>query len=323
MNQLPFVPQAFEPPRSFSSSSSSTSRCREIAVSSPEPLLWKDRPSPVHHGLGGHFASRQGFEVPSIPYLNVLSTESHRLRYRLSSTNPGSLLQDAKTGHKRCWDTLCASVSEDQSAEERDDETCFSRRGDVTPDPIQTSEISVDCTEDRSPRIKRRKLVSRRVSLAGQQPSTYPSSKQRLTGYSTHHLQELQALVRGYCNAPTEQRGLSFEAKTIQDATGYSLVKPKRRATLRSLIPIIHQMDKQKKRDTAYWEAETDCRVEKSVSSGKYRYYSLGSNSKRVRSEEYSHRYMESIWRNSQSRFEHARQWQANFDTIGESCLGM
>jgi hypothetical protein len=117
---------------------------------------------------------------------------------------------------------------------------------------------------------------------------------------------------------PRELRATSQQARLIEESTGYPLLQPvihddpqsqaNRRAVLSKMAPIIEEIDRRKAEDTAKWEYETGCRVERSR-SGKYRYISIETNTK-LGSEEYKRRYMGVINRESSLRLSKARQWQ-------------
>lgn len=133
------------------------------------------------------------------------------------------------------------------------------------------------------------------------------------------NMKDLQALVRGYCKVPKAQRSSSKEASAIEETTGYPLVTPdeidhplslsNRRSVLQKMAPIIEEIDKRKAEDIAKWEYETECRVERSSKSGKYRYISIETNTK-VGSQEYKRRYMGVLAREAPLRLAKTKEWK-------------
>jgi hypothetical protein len=143
------------------------------------------------------------------------------------------------------------------------------------------------------------------------------------------NMKDLQALVRGYCKVPREQRANCKEAREIEETTDYPLVTPElnqdhplshanRRSVLQKMAPIIEEIDKRKVEDIAKWEYETGCRVERSTRSGKYRYISIQTNTK-VGSQEYKRRYMGVLARDATSRLAKAIQWKDKLNATTKS----
>jgi hypothetical protein len=345
MARPPLVPKAFQPPReNFKAPSPlATSQCQELAVSSPSSC--KNSASQAHF-LDG-FNVDECFDVRSIP--DPPSPEP-RHRRRLSSPNLARSLEDvtnqvsAAKNNKRARRSLChiPSPVEQRPLEQRD-EAVVSRLDDFAPTSTQNPQpLSIDLDDSDVSRTKRRRkrqsmaipkdLVQEHASaMAFEEPAkraSLPSPKKAFTG-SMQNMKDLQALVRGYCDLPFEQRNSSKHAMAIQESTGYPVVNPmankednpfinnNRRAILQRLSPVIDEMDRRKTKATAHWEAETNCRVEKSR-SGKYRYYSLDTNTK-VSSHEYTHRYMASIEDGAAGRLEQARKWKAELLVIEPS----
>jgi hypothetical protein len=149
------------------------------------------------------------------------------------------------------------------------------------------------------------------------------------------NMKDLQALVRGYCKVPREKRSNCKEASAIEETTGYPLVTPElnndhplshanRRSVLQKMAPIIEEIDKRKAEDIAKWEYETECRVERSTKSGKYRYISIQTNTK-VGSQEYKRRYMGVLAREASLRLAKANEWKDKLKATppqasGEDC---
>jgi hypothetical protein len=75
-------------------------------------------------------------------------------------------------------------------------------------------------------------------------------------------------------------------------------------------------MDKRKVEETAFWEQETQCRVEKSR-SGRYRYRLIATNTK-VGTQEYEKRYMAVLERYKAQRLEKANTWKARLRPTNE-----
>ena len=163
-------------------------------------------------------------------------------------------------------------------------------------------------------------------------PNKKPKTTSTLFTGDWQSMKELQTMVRGYCASTGEQQppqqppqhAAAYFAKAIQDSTGYPLSKKKntpssssnssprskdRKAILQQVYPVIQEMDKRKVEETAFWERETQCRVEKSR-SGKYRYRLIATHEK-VSSKEYERRYMAVLERNYANRLEKAEQWKA------------
>lgn len=188
---------------------------------------------------------------------------------------------------------------------------------DESPPPA-TLQVRICVDEDDETRPKRRKkrqsmeLPRELVASAGPNIDSLP----RFVG-TQQNMKDLQALVRGYCKIPRDQRASCQQARVIEESTGYPLLQPiieddpqshaHRRSVLSKMAPIIEEIDKRKADDTAKWEYETGCRVERSK-SGKYRYISMQTNNK-VGSQEYKRRYMGVIQRESSLRFAKAQQW--------------
>ncbi|KAL3942448.1 MAG: hypothetical protein SGBAC_003371 [Bacillariaceae sp.] len=157
-------------------------------------------------------------------------------------------------------------------------------------------------------------------------PASSTTNKKKFEG-SLQDMKNLQALVRGYCSLPEEERDSSDQARTILESTGYPLHnnvhgpaspttsendKPNpnvRRSILRKIAPVIQDMDKRKVRDTKMLEDATGCRVEKGTRSGKYRYFSL-ETSEKVPSVEYKDRYMAFIENGAGRRAAQAEAWK-------------
>jgi hypothetical protein len=348
MARPPLVPKAFQPPReNFKAPSPlATSQCQELAVSDAQSC--KNSASQAHF-LDG-FNVDDCFDVRSIP--DPPSPEP-RLRRRLSSPHLPRSLEDVTNqgsvakSNKRVRRSLChiPSPLEQRPLEQRD-EAAVSRREDFasTPDDFEPISIDMDDSQHVS-RGKRRKkrqsmaipkdLVQEHVcAMASEEPAkpaSLPSPKKAFAfAGSLQNMRDLQALVRGYCDLPVGQRNSSKYVTGIQESTGYPLVNPmankednplinsNRRTILQKLSPAIDAMDRRKTTETAYWQAETICRVEKSRSGGKYRYYSLDTNTK-VGSHEYKLRYMASIERGAAARLEHSRRWKAELVDIEPS----
>lgn len=145
-------------------------------------------------------------------------------------------------------------------------------------------------------------------------------------------MQELRNLVRGYCAISSEtERGLSEEAKSILEITGYELPKKimtvtknsnnnsramlsNRRLVIQKIAPVLTQMEKRRERDTKQWETDTNCRVTKSTKSGRYRYYDIDSNQK-ISSHEYKQRYIAVIENGRPGRMVRAEAWISMLDS--------
>jgi hypothetical protein len=149
-------------------------------------------------------------------------------------------------------------------------------------------------------------------------------------------MQELRNLVRGYCAISSEtERGLSEEAKSILEITGYELPKKimtvtrnsnnnsrailsNRRLVIQKIAPVLTQMEKRRERDTKQWETGTNCRVTKSTKSGRYRYYDIDSNQK-ISSHEYKQRYIAVIEDGRPQRMARAEAWISRLDDNAEA----
>jgi hypothetical protein len=136
-----------------------------------------------------------------------------------------------------------------------------------------------------------------------------PPSQRRNFAQTKQSMEELRAMVRGYCCGTTEKRGPS--AKAIKEMTGYVMpgsvtainivegdrhrtekeILETRRSVFLKISPAMMEMENQKQLDIKRWEDNTGCRVEKSTKSSKYKYYTI-ENHKRVGSQEYKRRYM-------------------------------
>ncbi|CAJ1930460.1 unnamed protein product [Cylindrotheca closterium] len=156
-------------------------------------------------------------------------------------------------------------------------------------------------------------------------PPSSATMKKKFEG-SLQDMKNLQALVRGYCDLPVEDRDISDQARTILESTGYPLhnnvnrpaspisdndkpIRNLRRSILRKIAPVIQDMDKRKIHDTKMLEDATGCRVEKGTRSGKYRYYSLETSNK-VPPAEYKDRYMAFIENGAGNRAAQAEAWK-------------
>jgi hypothetical protein len=149
-------------------------------------------------------------------------------------------------------------------------------------------------------------------------------------------MQELRNLVRGYCAISSGiERGLSEEAKSILEITGYELPKKNmtvtrnsnnnsrailsnRRLVIQKIAPVLTQMEKRRERDTKQWETDTNCRVTKSTKSGRYRYYDIDSNQK-ISSHEYKQRYIAVIEDGRPQRMARAEAWISRLDDNAEA----
>jgi hypothetical protein len=168
-------------------------------------------------------------------------------------------------------------------------------------------------------------LVQEHVDLfASVSPKvTSPSSsspkkkKKALFAGDVQSMRELQQLVRGFCALSPEHRDASHQAQAIallgyplqQSATGSPVSFSNRKSILQKISPVIALMDKRRVEETQFWEDATDCRVEKSR-SGKYRYYSMATNTK-VSSHEYENRYMAVLERTAKERLDKSEEWKA------------
>jgi hypothetical protein len=161
-------------------------------------------------------------------------------------------------------------------------------------------------------------------------------------------MDELRALVRGYCNA-TDCEKSSIDR--IQELTGYPMpgrfttqikteekvetdndvIKANRRCVFSKISPAMALMEKQKEQDTKQWEDGTGCRVGKSNKSGKYRYFSTEDH-QRVASQDYKRRYMAVLEHTRPNRVAAAQVWMKTlsetepvvktvFETDDKSCL--
>ncbi len=187
---------------------------------------------------------------------------------------------------------------------------------DESPPPA-TLQVRI-CVDEDDTRVKRRKKrqsmeLPRELLLSVEPSQDLPP---RFEG-NLQNMKDLQRLVRGYCKISRDERDTCQIARAIEETTGYPLVRPTiqedtqsqahRRSVLSKMAPIIEEIDKRKVQDTAKWEYETGCRVERSK-SGKYRYIAMQTNTK-VGSQEYKHRYMGVIKRESSLRLAKAQQW--------------
>ncbi|KAL3912151.1 MAG: hypothetical protein SGARI_001305 [Bacillariaceae sp.] len=141
-------------------------------------------------------------------------------------------------------------------------------------------------------------------------------------------MEELRALVRGYCGLQDEQRESSIVADSIKQMTGYAMpgsvtaaaivegnaessstdILANRRSVFLKISPAMMEMEKQKHLDIKKWENDTGCRVEKSTKSGKYKYYTI-ENRQRVGSQEYKRRYMAVLEGSGPMREAKAQLW--------------
>lgn len=192
------------------------------------------------------------------------------------------------------------------------------QREESSPPPMHVQQrICLDDDDTRAKRRKKRQSMELpRDLVRGITPCTDPVPPSFVG--NLQDMKDLQALVRGYCKMPRDLRATSQQARLIEESTGYPLLQPvihddpqshaNRRAVLSKMAPIIEEIDRRRAEDTAKWEYETGCRVERSK-SGKYRYISLETNTK-VGSQEYKRRYMGVISRESSLRLFKARQWK-------------
>jgi hypothetical protein len=151
--------------------------------------------------------------------------------------------------------------------------------------------------------------------------STDALSPSRRSFQGSHQeMEDLRALVRGFCRQSKERRPTSLQAQAIQALTGYPLVqsidaeRSDRRMVLQLLAPVIEEMDQRKAFETEKWQHATGCRVERSR-SGKYRYVSIESN-QRVKSQEYQRRYRQVLDDEAELRLQRANTWKAKLASV-------
>ena len=173
-----------------------------------------------------------------------------------------------------------------------------------------------------------RQLVEDHVKSDTREASTTFTSSRSFQG-SHQEMEDLRALVRGFCRQSKEDRPTCVQAQAIQSLTGYPLVRSldaqrsDRRMVLQLLAPVIEEMDQRKAFETEKWQDATGCRVERSR-SGKYRYVSIETN-QRVKSQEYQRRYRQVLEDEAELRLERANTWKAKLvlvdnESNGSSC---
>ena len=239
----------------------------------------------------------------------------NRRRHSMLPTKEDELVEGSVTNPKRSRKSLCHVPSPMEQREES------------SPVPIQVQpRICLDDDDTRAKRPKKRQSMELpRDLVRGITPSTDPVPNSFVG--NLQNMKDLQALVRGYCKMPRDLRATSKQARLIEASTGYPLLQPiihddpqsqaNRRAVLSKMSPIIEEIDRRRAEDTAKWEYETGCRVERSK-SGKYRYVSIETNTK-VGSQEYKRRYMGVINRESSLRLSKAQQWKEKLLASHES----
>ncbi|KAG7346973.1 hypothetical protein IV203_006042 [Nitzschia inconspicua] len=150
-----------------------------------------------------------------------------------------------------------------------------------------------------------------RVSTQPMQRSPSLSPVRKSFSGTWESMEQLRALVRGYCAMSDAEKSFSDSADQIQMLTGYPMpaeaqtktlteqevetdqkvIMANRRRVFSKISPAMAEMEKQKEHDTKQWERDTGYRVGKSNKSGKYRYFSI-EDKQRVASQEYKRRYM-------------------------------
>ncbi|KAG7364401.1 hypothetical protein IV203_037603 [Nitzschia inconspicua] len=150
-----------------------------------------------------------------------------------------------------------------------------------------------------------------RVSTQPMQRSPSLSPVRKSFPGTWESMEQLRALVRGYCAMSDAEKSFSDSADQIRMLTGYPMpaeaqtktlteqevetdqkvIMANRRRVFSKISPAMAEMEKQKEHDTKQWERDTGYRVGKSNKSGKYRYFSI-EDKQRVASQEYKRRYM-------------------------------